>query len=434
MTPRPAPGHAPPQFAGLGEPGNPYPYVTTRRLREQRWLLDATIRQLGVDWDQGRSRYTAYPAGLDAEPDFARVRERVRKIADIHREFAAAARRRERLSEEAEADGRFVEAREHAFTASILWGNAQWPLFGNSPLVLWLGDRKSECFDRFIRHAPHPVRRVEVPYGETGATLPGILHLPRTGSGPFPLFVQIGGMDSFKEHQVAMYGDKVLERGMARLALEIPGQGIALERGLFVTRTSAAEAGRALGAWLSGQSDVVPGQVVLAGNSFGSYWATQMAAAMGGLAGCIVSAVIHEPGMHEIFETASPTFKARFMYMAGFDDEDAFDTWVEGLDPAGFAGEVRCPYLVLAGEDDELSPLHHTIALARQVPAPVDLVVYRGEKHSIGAGPAAAFGPNRHHLVANWAGERFAGVPARDRFRVVDATGAVEDRDPPWRR
>lgn len=431
---RPKPDHAPPQFAGLAEPDAPYPYVTTRRLREQRWLLDLTIRQVGVDWDQGRTRYTAYPAGLDAEPDFQRVRERVRKMGDVHREFATAARRRERLSEEAEADGRFVEAREHAFTASILWGNAQWPLFGNSPLVLWLGDRKTECFDRFIRHAPHPVRRVEIPYGGDGATLPGILHLPRTGTGPFPLFVQIGGMDSFKEHQVAMYGDKVLERGMARLALEIPGQGIALERGLFVTHTSAAEAGQALAAWLNAQSEFVPGQVVLAGNSFGSYWATQMAAAMDGLAGCIVSAVIHEPGMHEIFETASPTFKARFMYMAGFDDEEAFDAWVGALDPGGFAGDVRCPYLVLAGEDDELSPLHHTLALAQEIPAPVDLVVYRGEKHSIGAGPAAAFGPNRHHLVANWAAERFAGAPARDRFRVVDAAGAVEDRDPPWRR
>lgn len=430
---RPAPDHAPPQFAGLAELDGPYPYVTTRRLREQRWLLDLTIRQVGVDWDQGRTRYTAYPAGLDAEPDFARIRERVRKLGDVHREFAAAARRREQLSEEAEADGRFVEAREHAFTASILWGNAQWPLFGNSPLVLWLGERKTACFDRFIRHAPHPVRRVEIPFGEGRSTLPGILHLPRTGEGPWPLFLQIGGMDSFKEHQVAMYGDKVLERGIARLALEIPGQGIALERGLFVTHESAAEAGRAVDAWLREQPEFRPGQVVLAGNSFGSYWALQMASAMDGLAGVIGSAVIHEPGMHEIFETASPTFKARFMYMAGFDDEDAFDAWVDGLDPGRFAGDVRCPALVLAGEDDELSPLHHTFALARRIPAPVDLVVYRGERHSIGTGPAAAFGPNRHHLVANWAAERFAGTPARDRLRVVDATGGVEDREPTWR-
>lgn len=429
---RPAPDHAPPQFAGLAEEDGPYPYVTTRRLREQRWLVDLTIRQVGVDWDQGRTRYTAYPAGPDAEPDFQRIRERVRKLGDVHREFAAAAARRERCSIEAEEDGRFVEAREHAFVAAILWGNAQWPLFGNSPLVLRLGDRKTACFDRFIRHAPHPVSRIEVPFGD--GSLPGILHLPAGRDGPFPLHLQIGGMDSFKEHQVALYGDKVLERGVARLALEIPGQGVALERGHVVTATSAAESGEAVARWLRDRPEFIPGRVVLAGNSFGSFWATQMAAAMDGLAGCSVAAVIHEPGLHEIFETASPTFKARFMYMAGHDDEDAFDAWVAGLDLRPSAAALRCPYLVLAGEDDELSPLHHTIELLRHVRQPAELVVYRGERHSIGGGPASAFGPNRHHVTANWALDRFAGRPAPDRMRVVDATGAVSDHEPPWRR
>lgn len=421
----------PPQPGGLAEAHDPYPYVTTRRMREQRWLLDATIRQIGIDWDQGRSRYTAYPAGLDAEPDFQRIRERVRKLADIHREFAAAARRRERLSEEAETEGRTVEAREHAFVAAILWGNAQWPLFGNSPLVLELGDRKTVCFDRFIRYAPHPVRRVEIPFGQS--SLPGLLHLPATGSGPYPLFIQIGGMDSFKEHQVAMYGDKVLERGMARLSVEIPGQGVALERGLFVTETSAAEAGRAVVAWTKEQPDLVTDRSVIAGNSFGSFWAMQIAAAVDDLGGCAVSAVIHEPGMHEIFETASPTFKARFMYMSGYDDEDAFDAFAARMDLRPIAGSLHCPLLILAGEDDELSPIQHTLDLLRRIPAAVDLVVYRGEKHSIGGGPAAAFGPNRHHLVAGWALERIRGVATHDRFRIVDTAGTVEDRPPVWR-
>lgn len=422
----------PPNPGGLDEAVEPYPYVTTRRLREQRWLLEATIRQIGVDWDQGRSRYTAYAAGIDAEPDFQRVRERVRKVADIHREFAGAAARREELSEEAEADGRFVEAREHAFVAAILWGNAQWPLFGNSPLVLRLGEAKTRCFDRYLRHAPRPTERVEVPFRES--SLPGILHLPTFGQPPYPLFIQIGGMDSFKEHQVAVYGDKMLERGMARLAIEIPGQGVALERGLFVTATSAAEAGVAIVGWARSRDDVRPDSIVLAGNSFGSFWATQIAAAIGGLAGCAVAGVIHEPGMHEIFETASPTFKARFMYMTDLRDEDAFDDFARTLDLRPIADGIDCPLLIVAGEDDELSPLHHTLDLARRIPAPVDLVVYRGERHSIGGGPASAFGPNRNHLIAGWAQDRQAGQPARDRFRVVDATGAIREREPVWRR
>ena len=147
-----------------------------------------------------------------------------------------------------------------------------------------------------------------------------------------------------------------------------------------------------------------------------------------------IIAVIHEPGMHELFETASPTFKARFMYMAGFttEQEDAFDAFARQLDLRSIAGDVACPMLIVAGEDDELSPLANTFDLAGRLGGPVDVVVYCGERHSIGAGPAAAFGPNRHHLIAQWAFERQAGQPARDRLRVVEATGTVEDRDPPW--
>lgn len=425
------PAGLPPSAGGLEEVLDPFPYVTTRRLREQRWLLDATIRQIGVDWDQGRTRYTAAAVGPDAEPDFARIRERVRKFADIHREFAAAARRRERLSEEAEADGRSVEAREHAITASILWGNAQWPLFGNSPLALACGDRKVACYARFIRHAPHPVRRVEIRYA--GSSLPGYLHLPSRGGPPYPLLIQLSGMDSFKEHQVAMYGDKILERGIAKLAIELPGQGEALDRGLFVGPGTARDAGSLVVDWARAEPDIDPGRIVLSGNSFGSFWATEIAAAVDGLAGCAVSAVIHEPGMHEIFETASPTFKAQFMAMAGMSDEDAFDEFAASLDLRPIAGRVRCPYLVLAGEDDELSPLHNTLDLLRRIPAPVELVVYRGERHSIGSGPASAYGPNRQHLVADWVEDRFADRPAQDRWRVVDVTGVVSEREPAWR-
>ena len=172
------------------------PYVRSRRFREQRWLLDNVIRLVGVDWDQGRTRYMAQACPADAEGDFGRVRERVKKFADIDREFAAAARRREAFAAEARTEGREVAEREHAFVASILWGCAQWPLFGNSALNLAYGERKVASFEQFIALAPHPVRRVEIPFGER--TLPAYLHLPSSGDGPFPCVVQVGGMDSFK--------------------------------------------------------------------------------------------------------------------------------------------------------------------------------------------------------------------------------------------
>jgi hypothetical protein len=88
---------------------------------------------------------------------------------------------------------------------------------------------------------------------------------------------------------------------------------------------------------------------------------------------------------------------------------------------------------VLGGEDDELSPIGHTFELLAALPGPTELVLYQGERHSLGGGPATAFGPNRHHVVANWIQDRLAGQPASDRFTYVDSTGQTHDRRPSWR-
>src|SRR5437879_12267338 len=55
---------------------------TTRRWTEQRWLIDNTIRSVGMDWDQPRSIYLSAPCGPEANADFAAIRQRITKLAD----------------------------------------------------------------------------------------------------------------------------------------------------------------------------------------------------------------------------------------------------------------------------------------------------------------------------------------------------------------
>jgi dienelactone hydrolase len=413
-------------------PTNNPAYVRSRRMQEQSWLLDAAIRVIGVDWDQGRTRSALSACGgLDAAGDFQRVRDRIKKFIDIHREFAQAGERRERLAKQARSRGHLVEAREHAFVASLLYGNAEWPLFGDSPLAQEYSDRKIACFEQYREHAPYPIRRVDIPYGDSA--LPGYLHLPREGAGPFPCLLAIGGMDGFKEKRVAMYGDKFLERGIAQLVVELPGQGEALARGLVITENSTVEAGRAIRAWMGEQPDIDPNKLAITGSSFGSYWATQIAATADGLLGCGVTGVVHEPGLRSIFELASPTFKSRFMHMAGYTDEESFDRFAATFDVRPFAEQLSCPYLVVAGEDDELSPIEHTFEMVSRIKAPVRMVLFEGEKHSVGGGSASALGPNRTHLVAEWFVDRFAGRPAEDRYEHVGSKGQVHERPALWR-
>jgi hypothetical protein len=117
----------------------------TRRFTEQRWLLDNTIRAVGMDWDQPRSIYLSAPCGPEANADFAAIRQRITKLADASPAFEAVARRREAKAQAAEKDGAMVTARESYFM-SIHWGAAQWPIDENNEQNRFYNQRKRDCY------------------------------------------------------------------------------------------------------------------------------------------------------------------------------------------------------------------------------------------------------------------------------------------------
>src|SRR6185312_11395710 len=111
---------APQPHPVLDKRGEPH----VRRFEEQRWLIDNIIRANGIDWDQPRSLYLSGPCGVEAGADFAIIRQRVQKMADIGPAFEAVARRREAKARAAEDAGQNVTARDNYFMASIHWGAA----------------------------------------------------------------------------------------------------------------------------------------------------------------------------------------------------------------------------------------------------------------------------------------------------------------------
>ena len=57
--------------------------MTTRRFTAQRWLLDTTIRTVGMDWDQPRSIYLSAPMGPEANADSAALcKQRLTRFCD----------------------------------------------------------------------------------------------------------------------------------------------------------------------------------------------------------------------------------------------------------------------------------------------------------------------------------------------------------------
>ena len=91
----------------------------------------------------------------------------------------------------------------------------------------------------------------------------------------------------------------------------------------------------------------------------------------------------------------------------------------------GHIEELRCPYLCVAGEAEELSPLEHAERLVAALKGPKQLIVYQDSRHSIGNVPSANLGPFPSVLVADWMADRLAGKPFPSERWYVEATGRV---------
>jgi len=396
----------------------------TRRWTEQRWLIDNVIRANGVDWDQPRSISYNAPCGPEANADFAAIREKVKKYADIGPAFEATARRREAKAKAAEAEGELVTARQNYFMAAIHYAAAQWPHDENNAINLMLNERKRACYTRYGELADHRVEAAWVPF--QGKALPGWFHLPPGYSGGrLPAVWAIPGMDGFKETGVAMYGDRWLQRGIAVLTLEGPGQYESVVNGIHVSMPNWIEAGHAVMEWLRARPELDPERIGVVGQSMGSFFGTIVAATEPHFKACAVMATCLEPGMRTIFEEACPTFKRRFMYMSGFTDEEAFDQFCRTLTWEGHAEKIRAPYLCVAGEADELAPMEHTERLIATLKSPKRLVVYQDCRHSVGNVPSTNFGPTPAVMIADWMDARLAGKPMTSERWFVRSNGEI---------
>lgn len=395
-----------------------------KRWQEQRWLLDAVIRTVGVEWDQGRIRYMSAPVAPGGVPEFRAAGDRVKRVSDFAREFCGAARKREAKAVAFEEAGRPVAARESYLTASLLWATARWPVFEVDEQLLEMEERMNHCYEKYIEHADRPIEIVRIPF--EGKELHAYLHLPHAPAKGeiFPCVVNIPGMDSCKESGVSMYGDAYLERGIAVLSIDGPGQAESVTLGIYVTENNHMEAAKVVYDWLAAHSSIDTERIAVRGSSFGTYWGLQWAAALGDkIKGVGVSGVCHEPGCNTIFNMASPSFKLRYMWMADFEDEDAFDEFCKKIDLRPYAGAITCPVLIMAGEQDQLSPIEFSYEVFDHITAPREIVVYEGANHSVADAPSVANGEAPRTYLADWIADRIAGKPMDSMKTFIDSTG-----------
>jgi dipeptidyl aminopeptidase/acylaminoacyl peptidase len=209
------------------------------------------------------------------------------------------------------------------------------------------------------------------------------------------------------------------------LAIDGPGQYESPLLGVYVSMQNWIDAGPALVGWLLQRPEIDGQKIGVTGTSFGSFFGTIMTANEPRIAATAVMSTCLEPGCHTIFEEASPTFKKRFMWMSNYTDESKFDEFVKTLTWEGHAEKIRTPYLVVAGEADELCPLQYTERMISIMTGPRQLVIYADSRHSVGNVPAANLGPFPLGLLADWLVARLNGKPFASERWFVEASGRV---------
>lgn len=395
-----------------------------RRWVEQRWLIDNIIRANGPEWDQPRFGGLLTAIGPEAALDLAALRARITKWADIAPSFEAVARRREAKARAAAESEDWVTARENYFMAANYWATAQWPIDETNSINIAYNARKRSCFEQYASHADHRIEAVWIPF--QGKALPAWFHLPPGYSdGRLPAVVSIPGMDGFKERSVALYGDSWLNRAIAVLVVEGPGQYESALHGIHVSVPAWAATGTAVVEWLLGRDEIDPQCIGITGRSFGSFFATIALAHEPRFCAGAIHAPCLEPGCHTIFEEASPTFKKRFMYMAGYTDESEFDAFARTLTWEGHAENISVPFLCIAGEADELSPLSNVERFIDTICGPKRLVIYENARHTVAGVSATHLGPSPPSVMTSWMVARLSGKQFATERWFVSSAGDV---------
>ena len=202
--------------------------------------------------------------------------------------------------------------------------------------------------------------RIEVPFD--GGRVVGNLRRPAGEQRP-PLVLLIAGLDSTKEEFFRLE-NVFLDRGMATLSMDGPGQGecgyeLPIRPDYEVAVTAVLDA-------IAARPDVDLDRVGLFGVSLGGYYAPRVLAFEPRVkAGVGLSGPYR---FSDIWDHVPPQTRETFVAKSFASDDEEGRAKAAELDLSGVAERIRQPYLAITGRLDRLIPWEQTERAAREAP------------------------------------------------------------------
>ncbi len=208
-------------------------------------------------------------------------------------------------------------------------------------------NRKQSLFRDAAALLKDPLERVDFPF--RGERIPGYLRLPAT-SRPAPCVILFGGLDSTKEDSLSL-SNLMVERGLATLAFDGPGQGEMFQRMKLIPDYESAVSASI--DFLEQHGSIEPGAIGVVGRSTGGHWACQVAAKDLRVKAAIAWGLAYHA---RNIPSMPPTVQQRWLRASGLQTLQEVMTYFRSYDLEGVASRIRCPLMIVQGKQDPIVP------------------------------------------------------------------------------
>ncbi len=308
-----------------------------------------------LNWE---SRFTVN--GIAAS-DFHDVMNSLTSWDDWCRMWSARAKVHEDLGREALAEKSYVTAAEHLSRAAVTYHFAKYLFVQDMKQMREAHMKAVACLDLALPHLDPPGMRVAIPY--EGKTLAGTLRLPLAPKGTKPPIVLMTmGLDSTKE-ELLTFEKNFLDRGMAILAFDGPGQGEAEYD--FPIRYDYENVVAPVIDWVKANvKDVDSDRIGIWGISLGGYYAPRTVAFEKRIRAAVANCGPYNWGA--LWEKLPELTRAAYIVRSHSKSDAEAKQKAFTLNMEGVASKIECPLLVIAAGLDRLCPPEDAQRLARE--------------------------------------------------------------------
>jgi 2,6-dihydroxypseudooxynicotine hydrolase len=279
----------------------------------------------------------------------------------------------ERMGRDALAAGRRQSAADHLSRAAVTYHFAKYLFVQDMAQHRAAHASAVDCLTLALPHLDPPGERVLIPY--EGKSLAATLRKPHGIARPPVIFMTMG-LDSTKE-ELLTFQTTFLERGMAILAVDGPGQGEAEYD--FPIRPDFEHVAHIVCDWIESRDDLDAGRIGMWGISLGGYYGPRACAFEKRLKACVAVCGPYDWGA--LWDQLPDLSRDAFTVRSHSANTAQARARASELSLAGVAEQITCPLFVVGAGLDRLTPAADAQRLVNEARGPTHFLLIEDGNH-----------------------------------------------------